>query len=300
MWESITQAIENAEGRKFRLAGKPGAIGGGCINEARELRLVDAQSGEEARYFVKVNKESFLGQFEAEAAGLNELRASEAIRVPRPVCMGQAAGQSFFAMEFIAMGRGDSSSERLMGERLAMLHRTTAADGQFGWHRDNAIGATPQQNPRSCSWLEFFKLRRLQFQFDLAAQRGRVFQKMDAFLNEVLPAVLASHRCEPSLLHGDLWGGNAGYDMDGNPVIFDPAVYYGDRETDIAFTRMFGGFGAAFYDAYDRAWPLPDGHEVRSALYNLYHELNHFNLFGGGYGAQAENTMARLLHDTRR
>jgi protein-ribulosamine 3-kinase len=294
MWEAIAESIGTAEGRTLLTTGEPSSIGGGYINDARRLTTRDDDSGETLEYFVKVNDTTFANQFEAEAKGLEELRAPNAIRVPRPVCRGEAGNRSFIVLEFIELGRGGDASEQLMGERLAALHRTIATDGQFGWHRDNAIGATLQVNTPSVTWLEFFRDRRLRFQFNLAAKRGRPFRGAEAFLDETLPALLAEHQSEPSLLHGDLWGGNAGYDREGNPVLFDPAVYYGDRETDLAFTRMFGGFGAAFYSAYDNAWPLPEGHQLRASLYNLYNELNHFNLFGGGYGTQSERTMSRL------
>lgn len=294
MWRAIAEHIGRAEERSLQPFGEPRSIGGGCINDARRLVTRDGESGDTCEYFVKINEAAFVDQFDAEAAGLDELRLPNVIRVPRPVCRGVIGGKSFSAFEFIEMKSGNRSSERLMGKQLAALHRSVAADGQCGWHRDNAIGATPQKNSKCTTWLEFFRDQRLRYQFDLAARGGRAFPGAEALLSETVPALLADHECVPSLLHGDLWGGNAGYDQDGNPVLFDPAVYYGDRETDLAFTRMFGGFGSEFYRAYGEAWPLSEGHELRASLYNLYHELNHFNLFGGGYGSQAEKTMARL------
>jgi fructosamine-3-kinase len=177
---------------------------------------------------------------------------------------------------------------------LAALHRIEG--NRFGWWRGNHIGATPQPNDPSPDWPDFWRQRRLGFQLDLAARqghRGRL-QGLGERLLERLPALL-DHRPRPSLLHGDLWGGNLAYDPDGRPVVFDPAVYHGDREADLAMTELFGGFPSRFYAAYQAAWPLDPAYRVRKVLYNLYHVLNHLNLFGGGYLTQAEGMMQRLL-----
>jgi fructosamine-3-kinase len=146
-------------------------------------------------------------------------------------------------------------------------------------------------------WIDFWRERRLGFQLDLAARNGLrgALQTQGRQLMDALPALFAHYRPAPSLLHGDLWGGNWGADAAGNPVIFDPAVYFGDREADLAMTELFGGFSRAFYDAYDAAYPLDKGYETRKTLYSLYHVLNHFNLFGGGYGGQAQRMIQQLL-----
>ena len=166
-----------------------------------------------------------------------------------------------------------------MGRMLAKLHRVTGP--RFGWHRDNWIGLSPQQNGWCDDWAEFFWERRIRPQAEragLQVSRG---------------GLLENHKPQPSLLHGDLWSGNAGFTAEG-PVIFDPAVYYGDREADLAMTELFGGFPREFYDAYRKEWPVDDGYEKRKPLYNLYHLLNHLNLFGGGYLGQVKETL-RLL-----
>jgi fructosamine-3-kinase len=177
-----------------------------------------------------------------------------------------------------------------------MQHRVTAP--RFGWHRDNTIGATPQQNAWHDDWVRFFREQRLGFQLDLAAANGldaRVVER-GRDLGERCGAFFSSYRPVPSLLHGDLWGGNWGV-VAGvrEPAIFDPAVYYGDREADLAMTRLFGGFGPRFYAAYQSAWPLDQAAGTRRTLYNLYHVLNHFSLFGGGYGRQAAAMIDKLL-----
>ena len=169
---------------------------------------------------------------------------------------------------------------------LARMHRITGP--RHGWHRDNYIGTMPQKNAWSDDWISFYRDCRLRPQLERA--------NIDAeFLLAGMGSLLANHRPEPSLLHGDLWNGNAGFTADG-PVIFDPAVYYGDRETDMAMTELFGGFPAAFYSSYAALFPLAPGYEVRKHLYNLYHLLNHLNLFGTGYLLQV-NVALGLLRD---
>ena len=190
-------------------------------------------------------------------------------------------GSDFIVLEQLDLKRnGDWAA---LAQLLAKLHRTTGP--RFGWHRDNWIGATPQINDWRDDWATFFQECRLRPQLELARQNGFSFS---------VPAdLLKDHRPQPSLLHGDLWSGNAGFIEEG-PVIFDPAVYYGDREADIAMTELFGGFPARFYDAYNEALPLPDGYETRKHLYNLYHLLNHLNIFGAGYLAQVQRTLGLL------
>ena len=177
------------------------------------------------------------------------------------------------------------------------MHRYTS--GKFGWTRDNTIGSTPQVNTQEADWVTFYAERRLRFQFELAAENGcaQGVQTQGETLLEKLPVFFTNYRPQASLLHGDLWGGNHAALRDGTPVIFDPAPYYGDREADLAMTELFGGFSARFYAAYRAAWPLDAGYAVRKDLYNLYHVLNHLNLFGGGYRGQAQDLIERLLSE---
>jgi protein-ribulosamine 3-kinase len=280
------------------------SIGSGC-REAPESRVAGGSINVCYRWlsdagplFVKVAASQALPMLEAEAAGLAELAAAQAVRVPRVRAIGAADGRAFLALEWLAAGRADGACQRLLGEQLAALHRVTA--GRFGWSRDNTIGSTPQVNTPCSDWTEFFRERRLKPQLALAASRGYTqLEPWGERLLESLPQLLAGHRPRPSLLHGDLWGGNWLALATGEPAIFDPAVYYGDREADLGMTRLFGGFGAAFYGAYEAAAPLPDGASLRCELYNLYHVLNHTNLFGGGYAAQACAVMQRLLSQLR-
>jgi len=233
--------------------------------------------------------------FEAEAAGLAALAAADAIRVPQVICLGQAADQSWLVMEYIELSQGDADASRLLGKQLAALHACSAE--HFGWWRDNTIGSTPQKNNVMDDWPDFFRERRLSVQFELAAHNGfsTALQEKGERLMAGLDMFFVGYKAQPSLLHGDLWAGNCAFDGDGKPVIFDPALYYGDREADLAMTELFGGFGSEFYAAYQHAWPLHEGYAVRKTLYNLYHILNHANLFGGAYIIQAESMIDDLL-----
>lgn len=270
------------------------SVSGGSIHRCYLWRC------EAGPLFVKVADASAAAMLEAEAVGLEELAAARALRIPKVLGRGVAGSSAFLALEWIEARPGGSDSERKLGERLAAQHRVAAA--QFGWRIDNSIGLTPQVNGWLPGWVEFFRERRLRYQLDLAARRGfaRLLERPGERLLEQVGALLAGHRPQASLLHGDLWGGNWLADQSGEPLIFDPAVYYGDREADLAMTRLFGGFGRAFYAAYEAAAPLPAGHAVRTELYNLYHVLNHANLFGGGYASQAHSMIERLLAQTGR
>jgi fructosamine-3-kinase len=247
--------------------------------------------------FVKVGPRAAHGAFTGEADGLRELHAAQALRVPQVLAVGVADSAAFLALEWLERGTDSAACERQLGEGLAALHAVTAP--RYGFGRDNTIGRTPQANAWSADWAEFFRERRLRPQLALGERQGfpRRLSERGARLLEALPALLAGHRPRASLLHGDLWGGNWLATDAGEPVIFDPAVYHGDRETDLAMTRLFGGFGVGFYRAYESAAPLPAGAALRTELYNLYHVLNHANLFGGGYAAQAQATIDRLLSE---
>lgn len=269
------------------------SVHGGDINESYQWQT-DA-----GPVFVKVAARERLPMFEAEAEGLKELAKPAAVRVPRVLAHGATQQHAYLALEWIEPKGRSAAAEARLGRELAEQHRFTAV--QFGWHRDNTIGLTPQLNARASDWVEFFRERRLRYQLDLAGKNGygRLLQQPGERLLEALPELFRGHDPQPSLLHGDLWGGNWFATTGNVPVIFDPAVYYGDREADIAMTHLFGGFGAEFHRAYESVWPLPSGHEKRRDLYNLYHILNHANLFGGGYAQQARTMIDRLLAKIR-
>lgn len=291
-WDRIAQQISTQTEAPFHMETRA-SIGGGCINQA--YCIGDGKR----QYFVKTNSAAGLDMFEAEYAGLREMHDSATIRVPQPVCMGSDAATAYLVLEYLPLGgSGDSESIERLGQRLAAMHRTTQA--QYGWMRDNTIGSTPQVNDYSDDWIRFWRDKRLSYQLDLAARQGyggRLQRQGDKLLDK-LDVFFQGRRPEASLLHGDLWSGNYGVLQSGEPVIFDPAVYYGDRETDLAMTELFGGFPARFYDAYNDAYPLDAGYTQRKTLYNLYHVLNHLNLFGSGYLGQAERMIDGLLSES--
>jgi fructosamine-3-kinase len=287
---AIDAAISAATDKEFRSASSR-PLGGGCINQAYVLE------GSGQRYFVKTNRAELAGMFAAEALGLAELEAARALRVPHPVASGTAGSEAFLVLEYLQLGgSGDSAA---LGRGLALQHRKIA--DAFGWSQDNTIGSTPQSNTRAADWPTFLRNQRLGFQLRLAAQNslGAKLQQLGERLLANLEGFFSAYRPPASLLHGDLWGGNAAFSISGEPVVFDPAVYYGDREADLAMTELFGGFSANFYAAYRESWPLDPGYGTRKTLYNLYHILNHANLFGGGYVGQAENMLQRLLAELK-
>lgn len=288
IWPDIAEHIAATTGQPFIADGQH-AVGGGCINAATVVR------GGDQRYFVKSNDAAKLDMFTAEAAGLNELAQAQAIRVPAPICWGTSGEQAYLVLEYVEQGQPRSESMTWLGQELAQLHRRP--NEHYGWHRDNTIGATLQVNTPSNDWIDFWQRHRLGFQLELAKRNGHggKLQRQGERLVSDLGAFFRASTPAASLLHGDLWSGNYTFDEHGHPVIFDPAVYYGDRETDLAMTELFGGFPSRFYDAYREAYPLEAGYAIRKTLYNLYHVLNHLNLFGGGYLSQAERMIDMLL-----
>lgn len=286
LWQSVELAIQAATGAVFPIQ-RVTPVGGGCINAAWRI-----ESGA-TRYFVKTNTAAKLQMFEAEASGLAALAASHTLRVPRPINSGAAGNAAFLVLEWLDLDGHGSAAQ--LGQQLAALHRTSAP--RFGFVSDNTIGDTLQHNTWADNWLDFWRDQRLGFQLELAARNGLggSLQTQGEYLMAKLHGLFNGYQPQPSLLHGDLWSGNHGYTQDSEPVIFDPAVYYGDREADIAMSELFGGFPADFYAAYQDAWPLDAGYPTRKTLYNLYHILNHANLFGGSYAKQAEGMARRLL-----
>ena len=253
-------------------------VAGGCIHRCYRVLIGGVP------HFAKVNDARLADAFAAEADGLEALRAP-GIRAPQPLRHGVAGGHAFLLLEFLELeDQGDFAA---LGCMLAVAHRS--AGPAFGWRRDNYIGSTPQANAWCEEWSTFFRERRLAPQLALARKNGFRLELGRA------EEVLNDHHPQPALLHGDLWSGNVAFLTDGEPVLFDPAVYYGDREADLAMTELFGGFPAAFYAAYNAVDPLERGYEKRKHLYNLYHLLNHLNLFGGGYLAQVRSTLRLLL-----
>lgn len=290
LWHDIQRDISAHLGQDFKLDDKH-SVGGGSINHA--WRISDGQHA----FFVKTNRKALAFMFEAEALALAEIAASASIQVPQPVATGVSGAECYLILDWLELS-GTPDAQRF-GEQLAALHRHQKT--QFGFAIDNTIGSTPQLNQWSDSWIDFWQKQRLGYQLKLARQNGFGAQLVDLGLDllDRTPQFFASYHPVASLLHGDLWSGNWGALAQGEPVIFDPASYYGDREAELAMMELFGHPGRAFFDAYTTAWPLDDGYALRRNFYNLYHILNHANMFGSSYALQAEHMIESLLAEVR-
>jgi protein-ribulosamine 3-kinase len=265
------------------------SLGGGCINHAQRLDT------EQHSYLLKWNAAPLPGLFQVEAAGLALLRATQTVRVPQVYFSEDAAGDApaFILLEFLEGSSGRGSGQELLGQKLAWLHQRGSATA-YGLDHNNYLGSTPQLNDWKAHWVTFFREKRLLPQMQLAERLGRLPRERRSRLEKImarLDELLSGVERRPSLLHGDLWGGNVIPGPGGEPALIDPAVYYGDREAEIAFTELFGGFSSRFYAAYQETWPLDPGYRQRRDLYNLYHLLNHLNLFGEGYGYQVDEVL---------
>lgn len=270
-------------------AGTAQPVAGGCIHGAWRL------DGPDGPIFLKTSAPSADWLLAAEVDGLAALQGAGYLRVPAVLGRGTDSGKAWLALEWLELRPATPASDHALGERLARQH--LVAGPCFGWHRDNAIGATPQRNGFSDDWAAFFAAQRIGYQFELGARQGwsRLLLQQGRRLCERVPELLGDRRISPALLHGDLWSGNRAADAAGQPLAFDPAVHYGDPECDLAMTRLFGGFQPSFYAAYDALIPPAPGRAMRCRLYQLYHVLNHANLFGGGYVAQAEELVDQLI-----
>lgn len=292
LWQKVIKQIEIVTGQSLSFV-KAEAMHGGDINRAYQLRC------EQKSYFVKLNSAHLLPMFEVEAMGLKELAQTKALRIPEAVTHGIAGSDSFLVMEFVPLKAMNGAIQQQLGEQLARLHQKQQA--YFGWHHDNYIGSNVQKNTRNDNWVNFWQDQRINEQLKLAADNGYKgkIQQLGEQLNPLIPEFFTTYQPKASLLHGDLWSGNAAAETHGSAILYDPACYYGDREADIAMTELFGGYGAAFYAAYNAVWALDSGYSTRKKLYNLYHILNHLNLFGSGYLHQSEDMMQQLIAEIR-
>lgn len=263
---------------------------GGSINQAAKITTAAGDA-----FFLKWNSSAAADMFPKEQKGLQELQSADSgLIIPEVIGTGTTAdGTDFILMEFIGEGSADSQSHQYFGERLAALHRVTA--DQYGLDHDNYIGRLPQSNTRHNSWIDFFVQERLQVQVRMAVDDGKLSSSVTGNFERLykqLPDILAE---EPaSLLHGDLWSGNYFFDDAGQPAIYDPAVYYGNREIELAMTHLFGGFSSAFYGAYRQAFVLQPGFGSRKDIYNLYPLLVHTNLFGASYARRVQSIVNRF------
>lgn len=264
-------------------------VPGGDIAEAFVLQATTGW------VFLKVLPLEQAGLLSAEADGLKALAETGCIRVPGVLHRGIHDQFGWLALEYLQLGGRSRRCDARLGHKLAELHRSTGES--FGWHRGNYIGRTPQINIFTEDWREFFGQHRLAPQFDRLRRRypDSSWKELKAETLAAWDVVAANHQPKPSLIHGDLWRGNAASLPDDVPVIFDPAVHYADRECDLAMAHLFGGYDEAFFHAYEDAWPLPQGYEIRRLYYKLYHMLNHANMFGRPYQDAAGQLCRRIL-----
>jgi fructosamine-3-kinase len=285
-WSHIAEHISQSLHKPFHIQSTK-SLGGGCINQAFCITSSDGQ-----RYFVKVNQRALNVLFQVEYDSLNELYTAQCAHIPKPICFGSNSSHSYLVLEHLTMKH--SGDQIKLAEALARQHKIT--NSQYGWYQNNVIGSTPQSNRQHTCWLSFWREERLLPQIKLLHDKGlgsSLKPFSEPLLNN-LETLLQDHQPSASLLHGDLWSGNYAFDEQGEPIFFDPALYYGDRETDLAMTELFGGFSREFYQHYHNIFPLDDGYAQRKTLYNLYHILNHANLFGHSYIAQATRMMQKL------
>lgn len=299
-------------------------LGGGCISEAfrveterpadaaaekgcapaekdgapAQKRGAPAEDRRSARIlFVKRNVASLQRNFACEADGLRRLAEPQTIRVPRPLATGTVANHAWLVTDWVEPGPRPQDFFSRFGRQLAGLHRATRGQ-RIGLDDDNFLGSAPQPNAAAGTWIEFVALRRLGFQLKWARDQGLADETLSRDVEAIvdrLPQQLAGREETTSLLHGDLWSGNYLCDTGGQPVIIDPAAYYGCREAEFGMIRLFGGCPPEFEASYEATWPMPDGWRRRSDVYRLYHLLNHLNLFGGGYAAQCRSAAAEIL-----
>ena len=291
--QDISTSIAESLGRKLGeplLRGSFSGEGGSC-----NTGNINFSSGES--FFYKSGTAQDFDMLKGEYEGNKVIAATKTIRVPNSIAIGTSDYSSFVVFECLKLGGRGSSS--LFAKHLCAMHKCSSPDGKYGFHIHNTIGATPQINTPEETWADFWCKHRLGSILSQAKLHGATFKHEELILaktHEILSQHEQQHKLRPSLVHGDLWSGNQAYTTpEEDPVIFDPATYYGDREVDVAMTRLFGGNSREFYDVYDQEWPLPAGWEERQVIYNAYHILNHYVLFGGSYLQQGKSMLERVL-----
>jgi fructosamine-3-kinase len=284
MWHFISERISECIQQDF------------ICDDIREVKAGDSHkaykiSDGKQHFFVKINEKIHLTNFEVEVDGLEHLSNTQLFKVPNFICTGLVSNHSFLVLEYINMSQGNEQSWFHFGQTLAELHKTQTQQ-MYGWQEDNFIGLTPQSNLWQKKWSCFFAEQRIGFMLQLLSEKGLVLANIDTVV-ESIKSLLTGHNPKPSMLHGDLWQGNTGFNKN-QPVLFDPAFYFGDRETDLAMTELFGRFPVQFYQGYADIWPLEVDYEYRKPIYQLYHVLNHALLFGGHYIESAKITLKNL------
>lgn len=284
MWHFISEQISESIQQDF------------ICDDIREVKAGDSHksykiSDGKQRFFVKTNEKHQLSNFEAEREGLDHISHTQLFKVPKVICSGLVSSHSYLVLEYITITQGDDSSWFHFGEALAKMH-TEHTQQMYGWQEDNFIGLTPQPNLWQKKWNCFFAEQRIGFMLQLLSEKGIDLANIESVVESV-KNLLLGHKPQSSMLHGDLWQGNTGFHSN-QPVIYDPAFYFGDRETDLAMTELFGRFPENFYTGYSSIWPLDEGYHYRKPIYQLYHVLNHALLFGGQYIDSAKIILKNL------
>lgn len=284
MWHFISKQISECIQQDF------------IYDNIREVKAGDSHtafkiSDGKRCFFVKINKKIHQANFEAEVEGLAHFKSTQLFKVPKVICTGVVSNHSFLVLEHITMTRGNEQTWFHFGQALAEMHHTHTQQ-MYGWQTDNFIGLTEQCNIWKNKWSSFFAEQRIGFMLQLLAEKGHILADIDTVVESV-KTLLSGHSPTPSMLHGDLWQGNMGFHKS-RPVLYDPAFYFGDHETDLAMTELFGRFPESFYQGYNDIWPLAVDYQYRKPIYQLYHVLNHALLFGGHYLESAKITLKNL------
>lgn len=284
MWHFISEQISECIQQDF------------ICDDIREVNAGDSHkaykiSDGKQRFFVKTNEKVHRPNFEAEAEGLEHFSNTHLFKVPKVICSGVVSDHSFLVLEHIAMTRGNEQGWFHYGQALAELHKTHTQN-MYGWQEDNFVGLTLQSNLWQKKWSCFFAEQRIGFMLQLLSEKGYISINIDDVV-DAIKSLLSGHNPTASMLHGDLWQGNTGF-HNNQPVLYDPALYFGDRETDLAMTELFNRFPESFYQGYEDVWPLETDYQYRKPIYQLYHVLNHALLFGGHYLDSAKFTLRNL------
>jgi len=285
MWHFISDEIAKAIDQEF-ICDDIREITSGHSHKA--FKITDGR----LRFFVKINESMHIAHFKAESEGLEHLQKTKFFKVPKVICSGTVSDKAFLVLEFLTLTSGNNDSWYQFGHALAKQHQDHTQD-MYGWQEDNFIGLSPQANQWQKKWHTFFAEQRIGIMLQLLAEKGHVLSNNIDKVVESVNRLLIGHNPVASMLHGDLWTGNTGFHKD-KPVLFDPAFYYGDRETDIAMTELFSRLPNEFYQGYQDTWPLNDAYEFRKPVYQLYHVLNHALLFGGSYLDSARSTLKNM------
>lgn len=300
MWSAIAESISFETGMNFNIQQRH-EVAGGDVNIAYVVEGIanpniknGVYNSTQKKYFVKINNKDKLALFDAELDNLKHITNLTPFQTTTPITLGTTLDKSFFVLDHKCISLSRTENWYQLGKQLADMHLNTT-HGQFGWHQDNYIGNTLQINRWQSNWRTFFSEQRIGWQLQLLAEKSIKIGDINHII-KICHDLLLHHNTKPCLVHGDLWQGNVGF-VNSQPIIYDPACYYGDREVDLAMTELFGAFPNEFYQGYEQAYPLDNGYHQRKMVYNFYHILNHVNMFNHDYLEQAKSTLARIISE---